>query len=607
MKVLGISSNYHDASAALVAGGRVVAAAAEERFTRQKHDPGFPSRSIAYCLREAGVEGSELDLVAYHEETATKLTRSLATSVVGWPFSFPAFYKTAREFVTGGSWIQNEISRRVDIDPSRVVFVPHHMSHAAYAFVGSAFEESAVMTIDAVGEWISSAIFRASMRNGRPHIEPVAVSPFPHSLGLAYSAFTSFLGFKVNDGECSTMALAAFGQPRYADEVRKVIRVRPDGGHEVDLSYFDFRSDTELPVTRKFLGAFGAPRPCKKPVPFDCLGRSAPAPDGDDQRFADVAASLQLVLEEAVLAYARRARELTGSERLCYGGGVALNCVANARLLVSGLYKEIYIPPDPGDGGGALGAALYAHGLKAPFEIGRGIGPFQGQACQESELAQYEENLDPSRWHHFSKLKLRPLRRENLHWRRFEQAEELCSAVAERIARGRSVGWVQGRFENGPRALGNRSILLRPDDPELAARLSGAVKLRASFRPYALAVTEKEARRSFGLSEGRIPGPARWMQSVMAVKPEHRASYRAALHVDGTTRLQVVDPEESPLFHELLCRVGAATGREALLNTSFNESGFPIVATSSDALLTFARTGLDALAVGRQLVEKDTT
>lgn len=604
MKVLGLSSNYHDASAALVVDGRVVAAAAEERFTRLKHDPAFPVRSMRFCLEEAGIEGHELDFVAYHEETFTKLTRSVCTSMAGWPFSFSAFFETAREFVTGGSWINNEISKALGIDPQLVIFAPHHMSHAAHAFVGSGYEEAAVMTIDAVGEWISSAIFRASMRGGRPHLEPLAVSPFPHSLGLAYSAFTSYLGFKVNDGECSTMALAAFGQPRYASEVRKIIRVREDGGYEVDLSYFDFRSDTELPVTAKFLSCFGPPRPGKGKLPFDCLGLSPAGVTSEDQRFADVASSLQLVLEEAVLAYAQKAKRLTGAARLCYAGGVALNCVANSKLLSSGLFEEVFVPPDPGDGGGALGAALYVHGLKAPFRPGGRLTPYHGQEAREAELTAYEEAIDPSRWHHFTGLKVRPLRRGDLSWRHFGADDELCAAVAELLARGKSMGWVQGRFENGPRALGNRSILLRADDPALAARLSGEVKLRAAFRPYALSVTEEEARRSLELPGGRVPAAARWMQAAVAVKDPARAAFRAALHVDGTTRVQIVDPVENPLFYSLLRKWGELTGREALLNTSFNESGFPIVGSPTDALLAFARTGLDALAVGRRMVTK---
>jgi carbamoyltransferase len=604
MKVLGLSSNYHDASAAIICDGEVVAAAAEERYSRQKHDPTFPVHSVRYCLRAAGIKGHELDLVSYHEETATKLTRTISTSISRWPRSLPAFMKTASEFVSGGSWIQNSISRELGIDPTRVVFAPHHMSHAAHAFLGSGYEEAAVMTIDAVGEWISSAIFRASNRNGRVHLEPLAVSPFPHSLGLAYSAFTSYLGFKVNDGECSTMALAAFGEPRYAEEVRRIIRVRPDGGHEVDLSYFDFRSDTELPMTRRFLELFGPPRPYKQRLSFDCLGFSQGVPGAEEKRFADIAASLQQVLQEAVLAYAARAARLTGSKRLCYAGGVALNCVANAGLLESGIFEDVFIPPDPGDGGGALGAALYAYSTRARDVPVRRISPWLGEAFGDSELDAFEGRLDPMRWHHFTRLKVPALRKENLRWTRFPGTEQLCSAVTERILAGSSVGWMQGRFENGPRALGNRSILLRPDNPALACSLSATVKLRAGFRPYALSITEEEARRSLVLTQGKIPCALRWMQSAVKVKEVARDAFRSALHIDGTTRVQVVNAQENPLFHALLRKVGEATGHEGLLNTSFNESGYPIVATPVDGLITMARTALEVLVVGHRMVEK---
>ena len=602
MKVLGISSNYHDASAALVVDGEVIASAAEERFTRQKHDPTFPSHSIAHCLKAAGLTAQQLDFVVYHEDPVTKLTRTLSSSLARWPVSLPTFLKTAREFMTGGLWIENTISKHLSVSPSQVLFAPHHLSHAAQAFLGSGFEQSAVMTIDAVGEWISSAIFLARFENGRAVLEPVQVSPFPNSLGLAYSAFTSYLGFKVNDGECSTMALAAFGEPRFAEEVRRIIHVDQSGSHQIDLSYFDFRGDVDLPVTPKFIAAFGSPRPYRRPLPFNSITATGPI-SAEDQRFADIAASLQLVTEEAVVAYARAAARLTGSRNLCYGGGVALNCVANSRLAESGVFEKIFIPPDPGDGGGAMGAALYAHATKAGAAPGKGLHPYYGAEPGSAEAAAYGQLLDPARWHHFSRLPLKPLRRSSLKWHEFNSDSELIDAVCTRLHAGKAVGWVQGRFESGPRALGNRSILLRPDNPALATDLSVQVKLRASFRPYAISLTDSEAARSLEAAPTALA--PRWMQSAVRVKPEAAPELRGGMHVDGTTRAQVVSRGDNPLFYNLLDAYGRLSGRAALINTSFNESGFPIVANATDALVTFARTGLSALAFGRHLVEKE--
>lgn len=593
MRVLGLSSNYHDASAALVVDGEVVFAAAEERYSRQKHDPTFPIHAIRACLAAGGLAAQDLDLVAYHEDPVTKLSRTLATSLSRWPLSFPTFFKSAREAVTSGLWIKADIATALGISPKQVVYAPHHMSHAAHAFLTGPYEEAAVMTLDAVGEWTSSAIFKARHRDGRMEMEAVDVSPFPHSVGLFYSAFTSFLGFRVNDGECSTMALASFGRPRFEEQVAEVLRVHADGSHELDLDYFDFRGDTDLPITDKMVRVFGEPRHFKAPIELSALGTL-----GEGDRYADIAASVQAVTEKAVLAWAARALERTGAPALCYAGGVALNCVANQRLLEA--VPRLYVPPDPGDGGGAMGAALLVHDKHAGSRPPRRISPFRGGATDEERVPELLEHLEPEKWHTFTRLGLDRLEPGALKLKELSESG-LVEEVTARLERGEVVGWCQGRFENGPRALGGRSILCRPDRVEVAERLSSRIKLRAPFRPYAASMTRAEAERSL---VGPVHGLHRWMQASAEVREEAFPSLRAACHANGTTRPQVLDPDEHALYQRLLESCGQAWGREAVLNTSFNERGMPMVGDAVHALLSFARTDLDALAIGTLLIYK---
>lgn len=601
MKILGISSNYHDASAALVVDGKVKASAAEERFTLQKHDPCFPSFSIDYCLEEAGITAADLDLVVYHEDPHSKFTRSLSSAFTNFPFSVSTFIKAAREMITSGFWVKNEISKYLDIDPDKIITIPHHMSHAAHAFLTSPFKEAAIMTVDAVGEWSATCFFKATKKGNSFDIEPVEIFPFPHSLGLVYSAFTGFLGFKVNDGECSTMALASFGKPTYAEQIEEIILMKEDGSYEIDLSFFDFSSDSKLPLTEKFVSIFGQPRSYKNTLPFSSFPGDTAEVSSDDQRYADIASSLQFVLEKAVLGLAQRLRLKVQSENLCYAGGVALNCVANSRLIESGLFKNVYIPPDPGDGGGAMGAALFAS-LKYDKAAPAPVSPYLGKEYDVKEFASMLEHLDPKEWFRFSKIKLAPLKKENIKFRILPSEEILMDYICKAIHDKKIVGWFQGRFENGPRALGNRSILCRPDSIEVARRLSTTVKLRASFRPYACSMTKEEAdnilQRDVG---GQLE---KWMQCSFKVKESAYQDIKAACHVDMTTRAQVCEETDNPKYWKLLNHYKKYSGRAALLNTSFNESGFPIVAGPLDALVNFARTDLDILVIDNFIVEK---
>jgi carbamoyltransferase len=603
MNILGISAFYHDASAALISDGQIVASSAEERFTRQKHDPSFPIQAIEFCLQEAGLKGHELDLVAFHEDVAVKLTRTLTTAMSRFPLSLPTFIKTGEDAVLSSMRLRHEIHRHLGVDPQKIVMVPHHMSHAALAFITSPFQEAAVMTIDAVGEWACSAIYKARKSSSGLFIEPVDLSPFPHSLGLFYSAFTAFLGFKVNDGECSTMALATFGEPRFVNQLKEVLRIHTDGTHELDTTWFDFSTNEKLPITSKFTQVFGAPRPISDKMPFSIHDPTAII-SSDHQRFADIACSVQQVFEEAVLAYGKRACSLVPVPQLCYSGGGALNCVANSALANSGIFESVYIPPDPGDGGGALGAALYVSSLKGDIvDVSQSFHCYFGMAAMGKDLDQLYPFLEPHHWKYFTTCSQKILTKEALKFYSFSTPELLIKWTAKKIAEKKIVGWCQGAAENGPRALGNRSILVRPDNKQLAARLSKKVKLRASFRPYAVALTETEFVRAFE-PQSQSDDLSRWMQGVYKVKSVYRDKLKSAMHIDFTTRAQKVTEADNSLFTSLIKELGHLTGCEALLNTSFNESGHPLVNSANDALMFFARTDLDILVVGQSALEK---
>jgi carbamoyltransferase len=608
-KILGISAYFHDSSAALVYGGELVAAA-EERFTRLKHDSNFPHHAIQFCLDQAGVTAQELDAVVFYEEPHVKLTRVLSSTIAGFPASRPFFVNAIKQWLGGKLWTHNEISAALDIHPDKVRLVPHHLSHAAQAFCASPFDEAAILTMDAVGEWTCSAISHGR-RGNQGHgvtLETLVSIPYPHSLGLVYAAFSAFLGFRPNDGEASTMALAAFGQPRFAAAVRRVLRVEPDGTYTVDDRMFRFlSSDTDL-FTPAFLDLFGQPRDFRKPLPFDSLDDHFGSREvtADDQRFADIAASLQTVLGEAVLALADCAHRVTGCDNLCLAGGIALNAVVNTAVIEGSKPGEVFIPSDPGDGGAAVGAAL-AEYYRQTNGDGRRFSwtPYLGKSFEDSvqDLRTIIEEVDPANWSEYLMDGCSGITRDELEWEDFGSFESLAASIAAELDAGRIVGWLQGRFELGPRALGNRSILVDPQNLSAVRRLSAKVKSRAAFRPYALAVREEDAAEVFDF-EGPIPHCARWMQMVKRARPEAEARVRGALHIDRTSRLQVCSAEANPKFHGLLTAFAARRGLGALLNTSFNDSGYPIVASPSEALLTLARTELDILVVHQLVIRK---
>lgn len=605
MKVLGVSYGYHDASACLVVDGKVAAASAEERFTRQKHDANFPAYAIRFCLEQAGLTAADVDQVVFHEDPHAKFSRVLTSALASFPGSRKEFVNAMKAWLGKKLWSLNQISARLDIEPERISYLSHHYSHGVQAFMGSGFEDAGILVVDAVGDWACSAMYRGRWVDGRPQVDRVAEIQFPHSLGLVYSAFTAYLGFSPNDSEASTMALAAFGTPRFADKLREIIRPSADGGYTVDQSYFHFSKFYRGAVTEKFLRDFGPARALTHKLPFTSLSDEPMDIDEDSQRFADVAASIQLVLQERILALANHLYTQVDSKNLCYSGGVSLNCVANYGILKNSPFENMYIPPDPGDGGTSVGTALvYAAMNSDCVPEAMRYTPYIGAGYREKDTLEMIEHVDPD--HSLPYLKRGHEQAPGIQWktRTFEDPAELAEAVAQRLVDRQIIGWYQGRAELGPRALGNRSILIRPDDLPLANRMSVKVKDRALFRPYAFSVTESDALKVLDIEPEHVRFQ-RWMQYAVPVHEEFQPRVRSAIHFDGTTRPQVCFPDDNPRYHLLLEAVGRKTGLEVIVNTSFNPSGYPIVSTPVEALSMFARTDMDALVLNDSLVWKE--
>jgi carbamoyltransferase len=605
VKVLGVSYGYHDASACLVIDGRVAAAVAEERFTRQKHDANYPAFAIAHCLESAGLSVDDVDRVVFHEDPHAKFSRVLCAALAPYPRSRREFVNSMKAWLGRKLWSLGTLSGRLGVPASKVSYLSHHFSHAVQAFMGSGQREAAILVVDAVGDWGCSALYRGEWKEGVPVIERVLEIAYPNSLGLVYSAFTAYLGFSPNDSECSTMALAAFGTPRYADQVRAIVRSAPDTAYEVDQRYFHFADFYEGPVSARFLETFGPPRDHRDRLPFACLPDASTPVSADAQRFADVAASLQLVLEERLLELAQRLHREVPSEHLCYAGGVSLNCVANQRLLREGPFRTVYVPPDPGDGGTCVGAALYACALESAKSAPEtSYGAYLGPSYDVREDVAMMAHVDPEHVRRYVKRGVDRSAGSRFEQRTFEDTASLVDDVADRLMAGKIVGWYQGRAELGPRALGNRSIVIRPDDAQLAARLSRHVKDRASFRPYALSVRAESAGDVLDL--GAIAASQyRWMQFAAPVHEAVRSKVIAGLHVDGTTRPQICSADENPAWHALITAFGERFGVGAVLNTSFNAAGYPIVSTPAEALAMFARTDMDVLVLDRTVVWRE--
>ncbi len=556
--ILGISCFYHDSAAALIKNGEVIAAAQEERFTRKKHDEDFPENAIEYCLKEAGIEKSNISHVAYYEKPFVKFERLLTTYINTWPRSYLSFLKAMKVWLKQKLWIPTIIRKELGFKGD-IFYMDHHESHAASSVFASPFEKCAFLTADGVGEWSTLTYGKAA----NSKIEILKEIRFPHSLGLLYSAFTYYLGFKVNSGEYKVMGLAPYGEAKYCDEVRKLIDVKDDGSFELNMKYFAYHYGLRM-TNRHFNKLFGAP-PRKPETKIT-------------QREFDIAKSLQVVLEDIMLKIANHIHNETGEENLCLAGGVALNCVANGKLLRESKFKKIFIQPASGDAGGALGAALFAwHSILGNKRSYQMKNVYLGPSFSNEQI---EELL-------------------NKHQVKYEKLEDqdLYDKVADYINKQNVIGWYQGRMEYGPRALGNRSIVADARNKENWQRVNLKIKFRESFRPFAPSVIEEDLNENFDLQTSTP-----YMLLVAQVKKDNLP---AITHVDNSARIQSVSESENPKYHKLISKFKEKTGTGVIINTSFNVRGEPIVCTPEDALKCFLRTDMDILVMENYLVNKE--
>ena len=591
MRILGISAFYHDSAAALIEDGRIVAAAQEERFSRKKHDPRFPHGALDYCLREAGIGSADLDYVAFYDKPLLKFERILETYLAYAPAGLRSFCQAMPLWLRQKLYLPRELDRGLRGQyRRRYVFPEHHECHAAGAFYPSPFEEAAILTCDGVGEW---ATWSTGAGRGN-RIELTHEQRFPHSLGLLYSTFTYYAGFRVNSGEYKLMGLAPYGRPRYASLVlEKLIDLKPDGSFRMDMRYFNYCAGLTMTNAR-----------------FDALfGRPPRRPEGALEEFhMDVAASVQAVTEEIMLRAARHVHKATGLRNLCLSGGVALNCVANGRLRREGPFENIWVQPAAGDAGGALGAALFVwHQLldkpRTPEPGDSQRGSLLGPAFSDEDIRAFLDSTGAIYEH-------------------IPDEGELCRRVAGLIAEEKVVGWFQGRMEFGPRALGSRSILGDARSPDMQRVMNLKIKFRESFRPFAPSVLREDAREWFDLPAGKEDP---YMLFTSNVLPAHRTDAQAALdaargieklgisrsdipavtHVDYSARLQTVDAARHGRYYRLLCAFRELTGCPVLINTSFNIRGEPIVCTPQDAWRCFLATGIDVLVLENFILLKD--
>jgi carbamoyltransferase len=597
MRVLGISAFYHDSAAALVRDGQIVAAAQEERFSRRKHDARFPHHAVSYCLEREGVPLEAIDYVVFYDKPFLKFERLLETYLAFAPHGLRSFAMALPLWIREKLFQKKLLSKALrSFGPGfdfegRLLFAEHHLSHAASAFYPSPFQEAAVLTMDGVGEWATTS---AAMGRGN-RLEVLREIHFPHSLGLFYSAFTYYAGFRVNSGEYKLMGLAPYGDPKYAGLIRdRLIDIKEDGTFHLNLDYFDYSTGLAM-TNRRFDELFGAPR---RP------------PEGKlTEHYADVAASAQAVVDEIVVRLARSLAAETGAEALCMAGGVALNCVANAKVLRDGAFRRLWIQPAAGDAGGALGAALAGYHLY----VGQASRPVLSAGASDGMQGAL---LGPEFAQPDIEQRLREVRA------RFTvlPEEALLDACAAALDRQQVLGWFQGRMEFGPRALGNRSILADPRQAAMQSELNLKVKFRESFRPFAPAVLREDVSDWFEF-EGDSPymllvagvAERRWLPLTEGERSlkgfdalrAMRSEVPAVTHVDYSARLQTVDRETNPRFHALLSRFKARTGCPVLVNTSFNVRGEPIVCTPEDAFRCFMGTRIDWLAIGNCLLRKE--
>ena len=591
MYILGISCFYHESAACLIHDGKVIAASAEERFSRKKHDSEFPKLAVEFCLKKAGIKAGDLDYIVFYEKPFWKFSRILFSTLATWPESFRLFAKAMVTWISDKLWVRSIISEELGIVSSKILFVPHHVSHAASAFYASGFGESAILTFDGVGEWTTT-----TWGVGRDKdIEISAEIRFPHSLGLLYSVFTAFLGFEVNDGEYKVMGMAPYGKPKYLDRVRKLVKTYADGSYALDMSYFTYHKSADRAYGRKFVELFGEPRP--REMHFFTKSSGYPSYFGEkpqnwvqlctlNQKYADIAASIQAFTEETILALANHVHDKTKMDSLCIAGGVGLNSVANGLLLRRGLFKRVFVQPAAGDDGGSLGAALYAYHaiLKKPRKFVQDNCYF-GADFSQDEIEKF-------------------LKSKKIKYQKIASEEKLTGYLVDEVAKGKVIGFFHGRAEWGPRALGARSILADPRREEMKEIVNTKIKFREPYRPFAPVVLAEKANEYFELPKEH-EHLTKFMLGVFPVKKDKRKVIPAVTHVDGSGRPQIISAKQNRRYYDVVKKFGQKTGVYVLMNTSFNLKGEPIVNSPENAFETFKASGLDILALEKYIVFKE--
>ncbi len=590
MNVLGISAFYHDSAAALVKDGILIAAAEEERFSRKKHDHDFPSLAVEFCLRQGGISVQDVDWVVFYEKPLEKFIRIFQTFIGTAPRGVAAFRSAMQTWLLDKLWIKAIVKEKTGISINRIAFCDHHLSHAASSFYCSPFERAAVLTIDGVGEWTTTAKGIADGKEVHLRHE----MRFPHSLGLLYSAFTAFLGFEVNEGEYKVMGMAPYGEPKYLDKVWRLMDLSDDGSFHLKMEYFKYPYSLKNTYNYKFVKLFGPPRVPEshfftKNTGFPSYFGEKPANytelERENQHYADVAASIQKAVEEIVVRMARSLYQETGLTDLCMAGGVALNSMANGRILQETPFKRLFIQPGAGDGGGAIGAAFhFVHqilGEPRRFVMNHA---YWGEEFDNQQIAGF-------------------LRAENIPHEYIPNESRLIDCTVEALISKEVIGWYQGRFEFGPRALGARSIVADPRSAEMKDIVNTKIKFREPYRPFAPSILADAAEEYFDIPGISQQETAKFMLLVAPVKKGKQQLIPAVNHM-GTGRLQTVFRETNPRYYNLIQTFGQATGIPVVMNTSYNLRGEPIVTTPANAYRTFKASEMDLLVMGNYLVRK---
>lgn len=569
MNILGISCFYHDGASALIRDGKIISAAEEERFSRIKHDSRFPKFAIDFCLSKGKIKSQDLDYVVFYEKPFLKFERITLAALATAPFGRDNFIKAYKTWLKDKLWIKSAIASKLKIPSNKILFSEHHISHASSSYYTSPFKASALLTCDGVGEWTTTAWGRGIGNK----IKLEGEIRFPHSLGLFYSTLTQFLGFEINEGEYKVMGLAPYGNPKYVDKVNKLIKQSKDGSYRLNLDYFKFHISDKVSYSEKFISLFKVPP------------RDPKKSEEVSQIYADIAASAQKVLEEKLLVIAKYIKKMTGEENLCYAGGVALNGVANWKIFKEAGFKNIFIHPAAGDSGGAVGAALYLyHHVLGKIRKEFGGDYYLGQENSDKDIISI-------------------LKRKNIKAQKLSDGK-LEERLTDKLKKGKVIGWVKGRFEWGPRALGARSILADPRSREMKNIVNSKIKFREGFRPFAPVVLYEEATKYFEVEGVENQKPLEYMLAVVPVKKNKRMNLGAITHVDGSARPQLIKKNVNPMYYNLVKSFGQATGVPVLLNTSFNLKGEPLVNSCEDALKTYMNSGLDSLVLGNHLIEK---